>query len=72
MWDLPRRGIELVSLALQGSFLTTGPPGKPPIQTFISFRQPAVPLLHSLTQQIILKQEVLKAAGLMNPVDSQE
>ena len=29
MWDLPRPGIELVSLALQGRFLTTGPPGKP-------------------------------------------
>ena len=29
MWDLPRPGIELVSRALQGGFLTTGPPGKP-------------------------------------------
>ena len=29
MWDLPRPGIEPVSLALQGGFLTTGPPGKP-------------------------------------------
>ena len=28
-WDLPRSGIELVSLALQGGFLTAGPPGKP-------------------------------------------
>ena len=69
-WDLPRRGIELVSFALQGWFLTTGLPGKPPTQTFISFPQPAILLLHSLIQQIILKQAVLKAAGLMNPVDS--
>ena len=29
MWDLPRPGIELVSPALQGRFLTTGTPGKP-------------------------------------------
>ena len=29
MWDLPRPGIELVSLALQGRFLPTGPPEKP-------------------------------------------
>ena len=29
MWDLPGPGIELVSLPLQGEFLTTGPPGKP-------------------------------------------
>ena len=28
MWDLPRPGIEPVSLALQGKFLTTGPSGK--------------------------------------------
>ena len=29
MWDLPRLGIELVSLAWQGGFLTIGPPRKP-------------------------------------------
>ena len=29
MWDLPRRGIKPVSPALEGEFLTTGPPGKP-------------------------------------------
>ena len=29
MWDLPGSGIKPVSLALQGSFLTTAPPGKP-------------------------------------------
>ena len=27
--DLPGPGIEPISLALQGGFLTTGPPGKP-------------------------------------------
>ena len=31
MWDLPGPGIEPVSPAFQGRFLTTGPPGKPPI-----------------------------------------
>ena len=29
IWDLPKSGIELVSLALQGRFLTTESPGKP-------------------------------------------
>ena len=29
MWDLPGPGIEPVSLALAGGFLTTAPPGKP-------------------------------------------
>ena len=28
MWDIPGSGIGFVSLALQGGFLTTGPPGK--------------------------------------------
>ena len=30
MWDLPRPGLEPVSPALAGGFLTTVPPGKPP------------------------------------------
>ena len=30
MWDLPGPGLEPVSLALAGGFLTTAPPGKPP------------------------------------------
>ena len=29
MWDLPRPGLEPVSSALAGRFLTTVPPGKP-------------------------------------------
>ena len=29
MWDLPRPGLEPVSSALAGRFLTTAPPGKP-------------------------------------------
>ena len=31
MWDLPRPGLEPVSPALAGRFLTTAPPGKPNI-----------------------------------------
>ena len=30
IWDLPRPGLEPVSLALAGRFSTTAPPGKPP------------------------------------------
>ena len=37
MWDLPGPGMELMSLALQGRFLTTGKPGKP--LKFIKRRQ---------------------------------
>ena len=34
MWDLPRPGLEPVSPALAGKFLTTVPPGKPPSPFF--------------------------------------
>ena len=31
MWDLPRPGIEPMSLKMAGGFLTTAPPGKSPV-----------------------------------------
>ena len=34
MWDLPRPGLEPVSPALAGGFLTTEPPGKPYLRNF--------------------------------------
>ena len=34
MWKLPRPGIEMVSPALAGKFLITGPPGKSPYEDF--------------------------------------
>ena len=34
MWDLPGPGLEPVSPALAGGFLTTAPPGKPPMVIF--------------------------------------
>ena len=37
MWDLPRPGIELVSPALAGGFLTTEPPGKSHTSEFLYF-----------------------------------
>ena len=37
-WNLPRPGIEPVSLASAGGFLTTGPPGKPPIVDILTSR----------------------------------
>ena len=36
MWDLPRPGLEPVSPALAGRFLTTVPPGKPQLSIFKS------------------------------------
>ena len=40
MWDLPGPGLEPVSPALAGGFLTTVPPGKSPLNIFI------IPLFH--------------------------
>ena len=34
MWDLPGPGLEPMSPALAGGFLTTAPPGKPPTKCF--------------------------------------
>ena len=34
MWDLPRPGLEPMSPALAGGFLTTAPPGKSPEKSF--------------------------------------
>ena len=35
MWDLPGTGLEPVSPALAGGFLTTEPPGKPTFELFL-------------------------------------
>ena len=35
MWDLPGPGLESVSPALAGGFLTTAPPGKPSLNVLI-------------------------------------
>ena len=45
LWDIPGPGLEPVSPALAGRFLTTAPPGKPPQQCF---NQPRPCLLVSL------------------------
>ena len=42
MWDLPRPGMEPVSLVLSGRFLITRPPGKPKVPLF--YDKFAIPL----------------------------
>ena len=37
MWDLPGSGLEPMSPALAGGFLTTAPPGKPYVLFLLSF-----------------------------------
>ena len=48
MWDLPRAGLEPVSPASAGGFLTTAPPGKPYRYFFISFffPHPCLPVFY--------------------------
>ena len=46
MWDLPGPGIEPVSPALAGRFLSTAPPGKPKIPFGVDFEPvPAIRIL---------------------------
>ena len=45
MWDLPGTGLESVSPALAGGFLTTAPPGKSPNQFYL---QPQIREFESL------------------------
>ena len=40
MWDLPGPGLEPVSPALAGGFLTTAPPGKPKMGLLLIARSP--------------------------------
>ena len=47
-WDFPGSGIEPVSPALQGGFLTTGPPGKP-----LLFSCESLPLAQSLRRKSV-------------------
>ena len=42
MWDLPESGIKVVSLVLQGGFLTTGLPGKSHNCVFMSWDYPVL------------------------------
>ena len=44
MWDLPRPGLEPVSPALAGGFLTIAPPGKPELRDLESILQTSLPL----------------------------
>ena len=44
MWDLPGPGLEPVSPALAGGFLTTAPPGKPP-DDFLKFTRRYLPII---------------------------
>ena len=47
MWDLPGPGLELMSPALAGGFLTTVPPGKSPILfLFMAEEYPTVYMYH--------------------------
>ena len=52
MWDLPGLGLEHVSPALAGRFLTTAPPGKPP---------------HSLFEMVLYLEHLqVRAPGTLN------
>ena len=64
MWDLPGSGIELVSLALQGGFLITGPPEKSPVSFLTPTIYPRVTLFLLLCGKV--PQETTVALALQD------
>ena len=50
MWDLPGPGLEPVSPALAGGFLTTVPPGKPSSEPFLSIQFTGNKYIHVVVQ----------------------
>ena len=55
MWDLPGPGLEPVSPALAGGFLTTVPPGKPHMTLFeLWFSQGICPVAGLLGHMVVL------------------
>ena len=50
MWDLPRPGLEPVSPALAGGFLTTAPPGKPLNLNFCTAKETINKMKRQLTE----------------------
>ena len=71
MWDLPGPGLEPVSPALAGGFLTTAPPGKPPFLYFKSFL-PSV-LVRTVLSRLLAKpsESVLCLTHVRHPEISQ-
>ena len=55
MWNLPNSGVESVPPALEGGFLTTGPPGKSPDNLNLCFPLTSCALECQLTLQRILQ-----------------
>ena len=69
MWDLPGPGLEPMSPALAGGFLTTAPPGKPsqailnPLMTFMK-TCPDVIYMHKLGQIYVWESKRLQILHL--------
>ena len=59
MWDLPGPGLEPVSPALAGGFLTTAPPGKPRIDSFAKDVRKRAKLMGSKTDAISPKEDCI-------------
>ena len=68
MWDLPGPGLEPMSPALAGGFLTTVPPGKPPSKVFYVLWQGASWETTTLGRglRVVVKREI----GFLPEVES--
>ena len=67
MWDLPGPGLEPVSPALAGGFLTTAPPGKPHFFNFKTILKPQWPPSLIITVQGLTLLHPIGMANLKGP-----
>ena len=63
LWNLLEPGLKPVFLALQGRFLTTGPPGKPKVKVLFDHVPMFLPEASQSNQSLCL--QLLEAAGIL-------
>lgn len=66
-WNLPRPAIEPVSLAFQGGFLTTGPPGKPRHLRFYSLFQAQMLEVHAWNRYLSESPRMQDSSCFLQP-----
>ena len=69
MWDLPGPGLEPVSPALAGGFLTTAPPGKSPDYYFKGSLEKSAGTIHCPMQ---MQKETRTGAGVRKGTEAEQ
>ena len=65
IWDLPGPGLDPISPALAGGFLTTGPPGKPYMTVFELWFSQGICLVVGLLGHMVVLFSVFKGTSIL-------